>query len=164
MNSSENIALTRTESALVSARKGGSRSESTSLRDLGARPHHIEVFGEMRAQLSSLAVAFLSRSSRSYTTTRSALQASTKYVLHYDYVSDVLEKRGPFREKHLQLAQDLCLSGGPVSNLNEEVPTGALFVFGSPESAQAFVEQDPYVSGGIVTKHSIQEWTVAIEN
>lgn len=88
----------------------------------------------------------------------------TKYLLRYEYAPDVLEKRGPFREEHLKLAKELCLSGGPSTPLEGTVPTGALFVFDTVEKANTFVEQDPYVSGGIVTGHVVETWTVAIEN
>lgn len=111
---------------------------------------------------------------RSFVATSLASQASasapppTQYLLTYDYVADVLEKRGPYREEHLQLAKDLiaqgkCSAGGPISPLQEgATPTGALFVFTDLEAAKSFVEKDPYVSGGIVTKHSIEAWTVAV--
>ena len=87
-----------------------------------------------------------------------------QYVLRYNYVADVLEKRPPHREKHLELATDMCLSGGPTAPLNADVPTGALFIFEKLEAAEAFVKQDPYVSAGIVTGYTIEEWTVAIQN
>jgi hypothetical protein len=38
----------------------------------------------------------------------------------------------------------------------------ALFVFTTKEAAEKFATDDPYVSGGIVTKSTISEWTVAI--
>jgi len=43
-----------------------------------------------------------------------------------------------------------------------EVPTGALFIFTDKDSAEAFVQGDPYFSNGIVTGHSIQEWNVVV--
>mmetsp|Transcript_22838 Transcript_22838/g.42463 ORF Transcript_22838/g.42463 Transcript_22838/m.42463 type:complete len:138 (-) Transcript_22838:142-555(-) len=102
-----------------------------------------------------------------YSTTTSSLQA-TQYLLRYDYVPDVLEKRGPYREGHLGLAKKLieegkCLSGGPTGEVGMEVPTGALFIFTDEASAKAFVEGDPYVSNGIVTGHSIEEWNVVVQ-
>lgn len=98
--------------------------------------------------------------------TSTALEA-TQYLLRYDYIPDVLEKRGPYREGHLGLAKQLiaegrCLSGGPTGDVGMEVPTGALFVFTDEEAAQLFVKEDPYVSGGIVTGHSIEEWNVVV--
>mmetsp|Transcript_6562 Transcript_6562/g.8164 ORF Transcript_6562/g.8164 Transcript_6562/m.8164 type:complete len:134 (-) Transcript_6562:150-551(-) len=94
--------------------------------------------------------------------------AATNYLLRYEYIPDVLEKRGPFREGHIGLAKKLveegkCLSGGPTGEPNMEVPTGALFVFTDLESAELYVKEDPYVSGGIVTSHSIEEWNVVVQ-
>ena len=93
---------------------------------------------------------------------------ATKYLLSYDYIPDVLEKRTPHREGHLSLAKDMiaagtCLNGGPTGDVNMEVPTGALFTFTTAEAAKEFVEKDPYVEHGIVTGHSIQEWNVVVE-
>ena len=93
--------------------------------------------------------------------------ASTNYLLKYEYVPDVLEKRGPHRAGHLDLAkkmiaEDKCLSGGPTGEPNMEVPTGALFIFTDLEAAQTFVKADPYVEHGIVTGHSIEEWNVVV--
>eukprot|EP00977_Amphora_coffeiformis_P014883 scaffold4242_cov175-Amphora_coffeaeformis.AAC.7 len=103
------------------------------------------------------------------TTTTTALGASTQYLLTYDYIPDVLEKRGPFRAEHLQLAADAvqagqCTYGGPKAPLEPEgaAPNGALFIFKDLQAAQEFVQKDPYVSGGIVTAHTIEAWTVAV--
>mmetsp|Transcript_22462 Transcript_22462/g.34338 ORF Transcript_22462/g.34338 Transcript_22462/m.34338 type:complete len:154 (-) Transcript_22462:1139-1600(-) len=90
------------------------------------------------------------------------------YLLHYDYIPDVLEKRGPYREGHLDLAKKLiaegtCLSGGPTSLLEAESPKGALFVFTEQEAAEMFLEHDPYVKNGIVTRHSIEKWSVVVQ-
>ena len=106
------------------------------------------------------------RAVRQYSST-TALGA-TQYLLNYSYIPDVLEKRGPYREGHLGLAKQLieegrCLSGGPLGEPGMEVPTGALFIFTDEEAAKLFVEGDPYVSAGIVTEHSIQEWNVVVE-
>lgn len=94
--------------------------------------------------------------------------AATNYILKYSYIPDVLEKRGPFREGHLGLAKKLveegtCLSGGPTGEPGMEVPTGALFVFTDEKTANSFVKEDPYVSGGIVTGHTIEEWNVLLQ-
>ena len=40
--------------------------------------------------------------------------------------------------------------------------TAALFVFTTQEAAERFVAEDPYVSNGIVTGHSIAEWSVVV--
>ena len=98
-------------------------------------------------------------------TSSSAGPAKT-YALQYEYVTDILERRAPFREAHLKLANDLCsqgalISGGPLGGTNG-VPVGALFLFAGIESAQSFVAQDPYVKEGLVPSHRISEWNVLI--
>jgi uncharacterized protein len=120
-------------------------------------------------------VAFVASASRrsggqmasfSSTTSLPAAAVPTKrFILRYDYVSDVLEKRGPYREEHLDLAKRSCISGGPTaSTADPSTPTGALFVFESSLAATKFKDNDPYVKAGIVTSASIEEWTVAIQN
>ncbi|KAL7574661.1 hypothetical protein ACA910_003007 [Epithemia clementina (nom. ined.)] len=111
--------------------------------------------------------AQLSSSAASASSTSIADGPPKQYLLQYEYVPDIVEKRGPHREAHLGLAQQLanegkCLAGGPFGPVPMQIPTGALFVFVDEHSAKQFVEQDPYVGAGLVTKHSIQEWTVAI--
>jgi uncharacterized protein YciI len=98
----------------------------------------------------------------------SASGPATQFLLRYDYVEDVLEKRGPYRQGHLELAQKLiddglCLSGGPTGDVDMDVPTGALFIFTTADAAKQFVQQDPYVSNGIVTGHSIEQWNVVVQ-
>lgn len=92
---------------------------------------------------------------------------TTRYVLSYDYVPDVLEKRGPHREGHLGLAslmiqEGACVSGGPTLVPGESVPKGAIFVFKTKDAAEKFITEDPYVSNGIVVSHTISEWNVLL--
>lgn len=88
-----------------------------------------------------------------------------RYILRYNYSSDVLEKRGPYREQHLDLARRSCISGGPTaSTVEPDQPTGALFIFETRLAAASFMDNDPYVQAGIVTGAGIEEWTVAIQN
>eukprot|EP00545_Synedropsis_sp_CCMP1620_P014781 CAMPEP_0119015458 /NCGR_PEP_ID=MMETSP1176-20130426/11057_1 /TAXON_ID=265551 /ORGANISM="Synedropsis recta cf, Strain CCMP1620" /LENGTH=125 /DNA_ID=CAMNT_0006968753 /DNA_START=106 /DNA_END=483 /DNA_ORIENTATION=+ len=111
-------------------------------------------------------MAFMASTSRHYASTTTSLSA-TQYLLRYEYIPDVLEKRGPFREGHVSLAKEMvaagkCLSGGPSGPLGMEIPTGALFIFTDADAAKEYVANDPYVSGGIVTSHSIEEWNVVV--
>lgn len=92
-----------------------------------------------------------------------------QYLLHYSYIPEVLEKRGPYREGHLGLAKDFaakgkCLFGGPSGDVGVEVPKGALFVFTDEQSAKDYANNDPYVANGIVTDWHVEEWTVAIDH
>jgi len=86
-------------------------------------------------------------------------------VLFYDYVEDVLERRGPYRDEHLAHARQWkddgrLVSAGALGN----PPTGAMFVFLVDDAAQvdAYVAADPYVANGIVTGHRVVPWTVVV--
>ncbi len=87
------------------------------------------------------------------------------YVLQYDYVENVVEKRAPLREAHLTLARaslergELLLGGALADPVDS-----ALLVFRAdgPAVVERFVAEDPYVRGGIVTRWRIRPWTVVI--
>lgn len=90
-------------------------------------------------------------------------QPVTRLILTYDYVPDILERRGPVREEHLaNIAREVeagrLLSAGAVG----DPPTGALFVWaeGSGSAIAGFVASDPYVREGLVTGHEVRPWTV----
>ena len=134
----------------------------------------IKMFGLQLARSS--VIAFLSgsaapttiiRNTRTFSKATKPLSA-INYLLKYEYIPEVLEKRGPYREGHLNLAkkmiaEDKCLSGGPSGEPGVEVPSGALFVFTDLESAQEYASNDPYVANGIVTKYTIEEWNVVLQ-
>lgn len=85
------------------------------------------------------------------------------FLLMYDYVDNVLERRAPYRAAHLALAQEsvdngeLMLAGAFADPLD-----GAALVFKveSRAKVEEFVANDPYVANGIVTGWRIREWTV----
>jgi uncharacterized protein YciI len=87
------------------------------------------------------------------------------FVLTYDYVPDVLEKRTPHRAGHLALLQELHAAGKLLSAGAFDPPSdGALFVFQADSAAdvEAFVKRDPYMKNGVVTGHRIRPWNVVI--
>ena len=82
------------------------------------------------------------------------------YLLQYTYTDNVLEKRVPFRQEHLQVAGSFkakgkLVMGGALGDL-----TGATVIFRTREDAEEFVSEDPYVKNGIVTKYEVREWSV----
>ena len=84
-------------------------------------------------------------------------------ILFYDYVPDILERRGPHREAHLAILRELydrgdCVVAGPTG----DPVSGGLFVFRSAESAEEFYERDPYVAAGLVTGHRVVPMTIAL--
>ncbi len=87
------------------------------------------------------------------------------FVLSYDYVPDVLQRRTPFRAGHLALAGEYHTAGKLLLAGAFDPPSdGALFVFkvDSAAEVEAFVRRDPYVQNGVVTGHRIRPWNVVV--
>lgn len=89
------------------------------------------------------------------------------YMLFYKTVDNYVERRKPFRDQHLALARlahergELLLGGA----LDEPADTAILVFKGeSPEVAETFVKNDPYVKNGLIADWSIRPWTVVIGN
>lgn len=85
------------------------------------------------------------------------------YILFYETVEDYLEKRAPYREKHLALVEKaydngLIIMAGALADPAD----GAVFIFKAdgPELAEEFAKKDPYVKNGLITKWYIRPWTV----
>ncbi len=84
-------------------------------------------------------------------------------ALFYDYVPDMLDRRGPFREGHLALIDRFASDGRIViAGAVGDPPSGGLIVFAADErdAIDAFVAEDPYVANGLVTAHRVEPWTV----
>lgn len=87
------------------------------------------------------------------------------YLLLYDVVPDYVERRAQYRDEHLRLAHDAhhrgeLLLGGALADPAD----GAVLLFqgDSPDVAQRFAEEDPYVRHGLVTRWRVRQWiTVA---
>ena|SRR5688572_3338301 len=87
------------------------------------------------------------------------------FLLFYDYVPDVLERRGAVRAVHLQHAWaaeqrgELVLAGA----LAEPVD-GAVLVFDTDSAAvvERFARDDPYVKTFLVTSWRVRPWTTVV--
>lgn len=84
-----------------------------------------------------------------------------QYILFYDYVADIVERRAPFRETHLnniRAAQEAgrIVMAGPLG----DPPHGAAIVFADRGQAEAFAQEDPYVENGLVTNWHVDVWTL----
>jgi len=89
----------------------------------------------------------------------------THQILFYDYVEDILERRGPHRQAHLAQAEEWAQRGDLVSaGALGDPPHGAAFVFATDDAAaiERFVANDPYVGAGLVTAWRIVPWNVVI--
>ena len=92
------------------------------------------------------------------------IQSMTKYVLWGSYADDVLEKRAPHRQAHLDgLAQQkeagVLVTIGPTKDLTK--------VFGIYEAeseaiVRELIEADPYWQSGVWTEYDVKEWIQAL--
>lgn len=87
------------------------------------------------------------------------------FILFYDYVENIVERRAPYREAHLAFVGEYVergelVLGGAFANPAD----GAAIVFKTDdqEKIATFVEKDPYVVNGLVTEWRIREWTVVV--
>ena len=87
------------------------------------------------------------------------------YLLFYDVVDDYVNRRAPFRTVHLTLAKQAVARGELVlGGAFADPPDGAVLVFkgSSPEVAESFAKNDPYVLNGLVTRWRVREWTTVV--
>lgn len=87
-----------------------------------------------------------------------------KYIMWGSYCEDVLEKRTPYRQEHLnglvsQKEQGILITLGPTQDVTK--------VFGiydaqNEEIVKQLIESDPYWKNGIWTEYEIKEWIQAI--
>jgi uncharacterized protein YciI len=87
------------------------------------------------------------------------------YLLCYDLAPDYLDRRGEFRNEHLQLAWqakergELVLAGA----LSDPADTAMLVFQGdSPDAAERFAKADPYVTKGLVLSYKVRQWNTVV--
>ncbi|HEX9199201.1 MAG TPA: YciI-like protein [Acidobacteriaceae bacterium] len=87
------------------------------------------------------------------------------YLLFYEAGEDYVERRTAFRDDHLRKAWaasdrgELILGGALAEPMDGAV---LLFQGDSPEVAERFARNDPYVTNGVVKRWHVREWrTVA---
>lgn len=87
------------------------------------------------------------------------------YLLCYDLAADYLERRGEFRDVHLQLAWaaqergEIIVAGA----LSDPADMAVLMFQGdSPEVAERFARADPYVTHGLVTGYRVRQWNTVV--
>jgi len=87
------------------------------------------------------------------------------YILSYKTVDNYVEMRKPFREEHLDLAQNTYNNGSLVmAGALADPADGAVLIFkgDSPEVAETFAKNDPYVKNGLITEWNVRAWMVVI--
>lgn len=87
------------------------------------------------------------------------------YILFYKTVENYVERRAPYRNEHLALAQQAQQAGELVmAGALADPADGAVLVFKGegPGAAEAFAQNDPYVKNGLIREWSVRPWTVVI--
>lgn len=87
------------------------------------------------------------------------------FLLFYDYVENIVERRAPYREAHLAMVRDYVDRGELVlGGAFADPADGAAIVFKLEDKTKVeeFVRKDPYVVNGLVSGWRIREWTVVV--
>ncbi|MCS7031301.1 MAG: YciI family protein [Gloeomargarita sp. SKYG116] len=87
-----------------------------------------------------------------------------KFVVMGHYCEDVLQRREPYRQAHLdglarQKAQGVLMTIGPTQDLRRFF---GIYEAESAEQVRALIEQDPYWQNGIWTDYEVIPWIQAI--
>jgi len=86
------------------------------------------------------------------------------FALFYETGDNFVERRQPYREKHLALVRQAHRDGRLLLAGAFKPADGALLVFRGDSAAdvEAFAKADPYVTSGIVKNWRVREWTVVV--
>ncbi|MFN9173023.1 MAG: YciI family protein [Synechocystis sp.] len=86
-----------------------------------------------------------------------------KYILWGTYCDNVIEKRAPFRDAHLEGLKAQKESGVLVTLGPTKDVTTVLGIYDAPDQAtvEKLVEADPYWQNGIWTSYEVKEWIQA---
>ena len=88
------------------------------------------------------------------------------YALFYEVVDNFIDRRVPFRQEHLRLANEALERGEIVFAGALAEPAGALIVFhvDNKTKVESFARNDPYVQNGLVKKWEVRPWNVVVGN
>ena len=86
-----------------------------------------------------------------------------KYILWGTYCDNVIEKRAPFRDAHLEGLKAQKESGVLVTLGPTKDVTMVFGIYDAPDQAtvEKLVEADPYWQNGIWTSYEVKEWIQA---
>ena len=87
------------------------------------------------------------------------------YLLFYEVADDYITRRAPLRSVHLNYARPFVergelVLGGALAN----PPDAAILLFRTDAATdvEAFAQADPYVTGGLVKRWWVREWTTVV--
>lgn len=86
-----------------------------------------------------------------------------KYIMWGTYCDDVLEKRDPYRQAHLdglaeQKQSGILITIGPTKDISKVF---GIYEAESEAKVRQLVEADPYWQNGIWTEYEVKEWIQA---
>lgn len=87
------------------------------------------------------------------------------YLLFYKTIENYVEKRAPYRAKHLKMAEEAHQNGHLImAGAMAEPADGAVLIFkgDSPKIAEDFANNDPYVKNGLIESWEVRPWTVVV--
>ncbi|NET35223.1 MAG: YciI family protein [Cyanothece sp. SIO1E1] len=86
-----------------------------------------------------------------------------KYVMWGNYCEDVLEKRTPYRQAHLEGLTQLKAAGSVITIGPTKDLTKVFGVYEAEDEAavRQLIEADPYWQNGIWTAYDVMEWIQA---
>lgn len=94
-----------------------------------------------------------------------SLEPGSYLLLFYDYVPDILERRGPYRGAHIDAAR-AAKQRGDLINVGAvgSPPSSAVLVFADigADAVETYAVADAYVQAGLVTAHRVEPWTVVV--
>lgn len=87
------------------------------------------------------------------------------FALVYEVVDEFVERRAPYRDEHLRMANaahrrgEIVLAGA----LAEPADTALIIFRGdTPAAAASFAQNDPYVCHGLVKQWKVRPWMVVV--
>jgi uncharacterized protein YciI len=87
-----------------------------------------------------------------------------KYVIWGSYCDNVLEKRAPYRQVHLdglrvQKEKGILITLGPTQDMTKVF---GIYEAEDEKTVRQLIESDPYWKNGIWTEYEVKEWIQAI--
>lgn len=84
-------------------------------------------------------------------------------IVIYEYVPDIVDRRGEHREAHLAWLREWQADGRLLAaGAFGTPPSGGLFILRQDADAEAMIDGDPYVQAGLVASARIEAWTVSV--
>jgi uncharacterized protein YciI len=85
------------------------------------------------------------------------------HILFYEYVKDMADRRGPYREAHLGRIRAEKEAGRIVmAGALGDPPHGGALVFRDvdPGEIETFAREDPYNEAGLITAWRVERWNL----